>query len=368
MRIIVSKWGNRMNWDRVKRIADAVLYEGYILYPYRASAVKNQQRFNFGVLIPGSDGDAPSSGETCAMRTECLVEGEAPSIDVCVRFLQLSSREVGLVRAVESAQGIDDIYAFEPVSSLEIDGRLHHAWQEAVEREVVIEEVDACDPSSRSRLRSFSFGPGHECESLGPDGGGARAVLVRRQQQIQGVVAVEAEAISPGVWRVGVEIRNTTPRFAAQARTRDELLMFALASTHTILGVNGGRFVSLLEPGEALATPAARCRNVGTWPVLVGEPASRDVMLSSPIILYDYPEVAPESAFDFFDGTEIDEMLALRVLTLTDEEKRLMASVDNRAKEILARTESLPQEQWMKLHGAIRGLKPVTASWSQTSQ
>jgi hydrogenase maturation protease len=77
-------------------------------------------------------------------------------------------------------------------------------------------------------------------------------------------------------------------------------------------------------------------------------------MLSSPIILYDYPEVAPESPGDFFDGTEIDEMLALRILTMTDEEKRAMALVDEHARRLLQRTEALTPEQMAGLHGTFR--------------
>ncbi len=122
--------------------------------------------------------------------------------------------------------------------------------------------------------------------------------------------------------------------------------------------------MSLFEPGDACANHAALCQNVATWPVLVGEEGTRDMMLSSPIILYDYPQVAAESSFDFCDGTEIDEMLALRVMTLTDREKRLMRSLDVRGGEILQRTESLPEEHWRKLHGAIRGLKPIGNSRS----
>jgi hydrogenase maturation protease len=81
-----------------------------------------------------------------------------------------------------------------------------------------------------------------------------------------------------------------------------------------------------------------------------------DAMLSSPIILYDYPKIAPESAGALFDGTEIDEILTLRIMTLTDQEKMEMASTDERAKEILERTESMPPEQFMKLHGILRSL------------
>jgi hydrogenase maturation protease len=82
-------------------------------------------------------------------------------------------------------------------------------------------------------------------------------------------------------------------------------------------------------------------------------------MLSSPIILYDYPQIAPESPGSLFDGTEIDEILSLRILTMTDEEKREMRQSDEYARQILERTESMPQEQFMKLHGAMRGLRPL---------
>ncbi|HST20797.1 MAG TPA: hypothetical protein VLR90_06760, partial [Blastocatellia bacterium] len=132
-----------------------------------------------------------------------------------------------------------------------------------------------------------------------------------------------------------------------------------LVSTHTILSVREGEFVSSLDPPDEFRDAVAHCNNIGTWPVLVGDEGERGVMLSSPIILYDYPQIAPESSGDLFDGTEIDEILTLRIMTLTDEEKREMRSVDERARKILERTETLPAEQLMKMHGAVRGLRPV---------
>jgi hypothetical protein len=108
-----------------------------------------------------------------------------------------------------------------------------------------------------------------------------------------------------------------------------------------------------------LSEAAANCKNIGTWPVLVGEEGQRDAMLSSPIILYDYPQIAPESPGALFDGTEIDEILTLRIMTLTDQEKLEMSLSDQRAREILERTESMPPEQFMKMHGVLRGLREV---------
>ena len=131
--------------------------------------------------------------------------------------------------------------------------------------------------------------------------------------------------------------------------------------THTALTVEDGEFISLLDPPAEFSEAVAQCRNIGTWPVLVGIEGQRDTMLSSPIILYDYPQIAPESPGDLFDGTEIDEILTLRIMAMTDEEKHEMRGVDDRARRILERTEDLPEEHFMKLHGVLRNLSPVKA-------
>ena len=81
-------------------------------------------------------------------------------------------------------------------------------------------------------------------------------------------------------------------------------------------------------------------------------------MLSSPIILYDHPEVAPGSPGDLYDATEIDEILALRVLTLTEEEKSEARGTDPRAAAIIDRCDEMPPEVWDRLHGAVRTLGP----------
>jgi hydrogenase maturation protease len=135
---------------------------------------------------------------------------------------------------------------------------------------------------------------------------------------------------------------------------RDERLLHSLVSAHTILTVEGGEFVSLLDPPEALRTEAAACDNVRTWPVMAGDPGCRSTMLSSPIIIYDYPTLAPESAGDLFDATEIDEILSLRILTMTEDEQREMAGADEHARLLLERTRSLGADDFMKMHGTMR--------------
>jgi hypothetical protein len=83
------------------------------------------------------------------------------------------------------------------------------------------------------------------------------------------------------------------------------------------------------------------------------------VMLASPIILEDHPKIAPESPGDLFDGGEIDQLLVLNILSLTDEEKAEMRAADPRTREILERTERLSSEELMRLHGRLTDLSRV---------
>jgi hydrogenase maturation protease len=342
-----------MNLELAKKIADAVLYEGYILYPYRASAIKNRQRFNFGVLMPGEWAAHQQSGETGKLQTEALIEGESPRIDARVRFLQLISREVGRACPGESEK-------YEAVPVLEVEGAIHQCWEEAVEREIVATDLDLRKLSSAPKVVRWSSPAEETSEILRNAEDQVVGALIRHQRAINAVVTIGAQSLNAGLWRIHVEVHNFTS-LAGEA-SRAEAQQSALASAHVLLAAHSGQFVSLLEPPEEFASFAAGCKNVGEWPVLVGDAGERDLMLASPIILYDYPQVAPESDGDYFDGTEMDEMLALRVMTLTDEEKRAMRGVDRRAREILERTEILSQSSLMHLHGTIRELKEVPRS------
>lgn len=347
----------------VERIADAVLYEGYILYPYRPSAVKNQQRWNFGALCPESYSRAQGGTEAWTMQTECLATGDAATaLDVKVRFLHLSEREV-CVPSADSRDGelqapVTDA-ELQVVPSLEVGGRLFQTWQESVERDVALCALNLCEVVDQPRRLAFSFPKSREVELLRDEASGQLVgVIIRRRQSVEGAIEVTAQHATSGGFKVTVRILNLTPLEDAGVRSRDEALMRSFVSTHTILNVRGGEFVSLLDPPEVYAAAAAGCRNVGTYPVMVGEEGERGCLLSSPIILYDYPQIAPESAGELFDGTEIDEILTLRIMTMTDEEKREMRGADERARRILERTEQLPAEQLMKMHGAMRSLRP----------
>jgi hypothetical protein len=346
-----------MNRAPVDRIADAVLYEGYILYPYRPS-VKNRQRWTFGGLYPPAWCAAHAAGDASENRTECLVSGgPGTAFEAVVRFLHLTARQAGeltppLARWPEGAEP-----PFRPVETLRVGDRLFPTWQEAEAREVPFGEVTLGELAARRQSRPFALPGSRRLEPLAGEGGDFVGVLAREQRALEGVIEAGAVEVGDGLFRVTLRVANRTPQGDGGRLGRDEALLHALVSTHALLGVRQGEFVSLTDPPGRWREAAAGCRNVGTWPVLAGEEGRKDTVLSSPIILYDYPQVAPESPGDFFDGTEIDEMLALRIMTMTDEEKRQMAAVDGRAGALLARTEAMARGQLLGLHGTMRGLR-----------
>jgi hypothetical protein len=354
-----------MNRHAVDQIAKAVLYEGYMLYPYRPSSVKNQQRWNFGVLCPQTYCDAQNASEKFAMQTECLVLGDRrTALEIRVRFLHLVSRSVGKSTAVYADPSADNrqqgsAVHFVSTDLLVVNGRRYQPWQEAVEQEIVLSDINLETLARTSTTKEFSFPAEHSIEPLRELDDEIAGVLLRDRSAVSGEITVSAVDFHDGSFQLTVAIRNVTPFQSTPRTSRDEALLHSLVSAHTVLGVEDGAFISLLTPPENFADRATNCKNIGTWPVLIGEAGNADTLLSSPIILYDYPQIAPESAGDLFDGTEIDEILSLRILTLTDEEKLEMSQSDERARQMLERTESMPAEQFMKLHGALRSLRPL---------
>jgi hypothetical protein len=285
--------------DAVRRIADAVLYEGYLLWPYRRSATKNQRRWTFGGVYPPAHAERHPDDRR-RVRAECLIEGEG-DVAVTARFLQIVRRRVS-----GAAPYLD--------------------WDEAVERELGHGPFEV---------------PAGEAVERRDDG-----AVVRTWERLEGRLDVQREH-----GRIVVELVNTTPW---DGEEREEALRHSFCSAHIVLRARGAAFVSQQDPPARLRDATAAVRNDGLWPVLVGEPGSRDTVLASPFILEDHPRIAPESPGDLFDGGEIDQLLVLNILSLTDEEKAEMRASDPRAREILERTEALTPEELMRLHGAIR--------------
>ncbi|MFZ0731245.1 MAG: hypothetical protein WAM79_02860 [Candidatus Sulfotelmatobacter sp.] len=333
-----------MNRELAINIADTIMYEGYMLYPYRPSAIKNRQRWTFGILYPPTYGEVQAGTERSLMHSECLLKtsGKA-AVQVHARFLQLITKQV--------AERVEQ--AFKPVPSLMIDGQLIESWDEGVERSARLEfplEVT-------EHAVEFAFPASNRSESLLNGVGEVVANTIRTQHEIRGKLCVSAEKIRNDVWKFKIDVVNTNAQ-TFDARDRNEALLRSMLTAHSVVTSLGGEFISLLDPPEDLRAVAASCRNVGNFPVLVGENGERDMMLCSPILLYDYPQIAPESAGDFFDATEMDEMLTLRVMTLSDDEKKEMLG-DDRMRELLERTEQSAREQLMRTHGTIRGLHRI---------
>jgi hypothetical protein len=329
--------------DAVKKIAEAVLYEGYMLWPYRRSATKNQQRWTFGGVYPRAYSEARGEDDPWIMQTQCLVLGDEESaIEVRVRFLHVVERAVGQKNAEGTLEFVDE---------LRVGGERYLSWDEATEREVAVGRFKLSELLESPKRVGIDIPGGSTEEPLVEPTGEVVGALVRSWRPLRGTVDVEAESLREGSFGATVRITNTTPW---GGEDRESTLKQTFVSTHTALEVAGGEFVSLIDPPEELREAAQGCENLKTWPVLVGEEGERNMMLSAPIILYDYPQIAPESPGDLFDGTEIDQLLIFNVLTLTDEEKEEMRASDPRAREILERTESLSPEQLMNLHGAVR--------------
>jgi hypothetical protein len=330
--------------DRARAIGDAVLYEGYLLYPYRATAAKNQVRWQFGVLTPPSFA-SPDTGEHAGASAECLLEpGSHAVLHVKLRFLQLQRRSV--------QEGALD-GGYRPAAALIVDGTEYTSWDEAVEQ-----EVDAVLPVAEliAQPNSVPFvaGGDERMESLG---GAGR--LVRRTWPVAGELGLSAEPLAGpyGGLRLRVEVVNTTD-WTEPGPSREVALRRALLAAHVVMSVQGGRFLSLTDPPEWARPAAEACRNERLWPVLIGEDDT--AMLASPIILDDHPAVAPESAGELFDGTEIDEILTLRTLALTDDEKREARATDERARTLVDRIDAMPPELLERLHGTIRYLRSGT--------
>ena len=328
--------------DAAKKIAEAVLYEGYLLWPYRRSARKNQQRWTFGGVYPRAYSEARGEDDPWIMQTQCLVLGDGETaVEVKVRFLHVVERKVNQKNAEGTLEFVDE---------LRVAGERYLSWDEATEREVAVGRLKLSELESSKQVE-IDIPEGSRMESLAEPTGEVVGAVVRGWRSLRGVVEIGAESLRKGTFRVTVRITNTTPW---GGEDRERTLKQTFVSTHTALEVEEGEFVSLIDPPEELREAAEACENLKTWPVLVGEEGERNMMLSAPIILYDHPQIAPESPGDLFDGTEIDQMLIMNVLTLTDEEKEEMRASDPRAREILERCESLSPEELMNLHGTIR--------------
>jgi len=339
------------SFELARKVADAVLYEGYLLYPYRASAAKNQARWQFGVLMPRLWSES-GPDEPWSTQTECLLEpGDATTVRVLIRFLHVQSKTVEVVD-VEAG-------TFNEVPGLPVDGSELIPWDEATEQEVTV-TAPVTRLLAGELVTPFERPGGRRVEPVHTVAGKLTGRTVRRRWPVMGSVKLSAERLEGpyGLVRLRLQLENASAWNDPKA-DRSVALRHSLVAAHSLLGIDQGVFLSLLDPPEWAKPAAEACRNLHTWPVLIGEEGRRDAMLSSPIILYDHPTIAPESPGDLFDATEIDEILTLRTMALTEAEKREARATDERAAAIIDRVDSMPPEMLERLHGAVRYLRGV---------
>ncbi|MDB4961909.1 MAG: hypothetical protein JWP01_1908 [Myxococcales bacterium] len=325
-----------MSLDVARAVADAVLVEGYALYPYRASAPKNRFRWAFGVLAP--QGWSRAGGcEPWWLEAQVLVAGSlSAQISGELRFFQIERRHI------ERAT----LPGFAPVDSLEADGKLLVGWDEGhVQAAAFATDLRS---AHAGLVIPFSIDGSNTVELI------AGGRILRERQELVGVIVIHAEPIGVerALTRLTIRVENTTP-WQDLAAPRHQAITAAFASTHLLLETTG-EFLSLLDPPDWARAAAEACRNTGTYPVLAGPPGTNDVVLSAPFILYDHPQLAPESPTDLFDATENDELLTLRTLTLTDDEKRQARATDPRTAAVIDGVEQLPPEWFERLHGTAR--------------
>jgi hypothetical protein len=336
-----------------RQVADAVLFEGYVLYPYRASAAKNRLRWQFGVLVP------PAWGKECEeydfQHTECLMEPKpGATLAVEVRFLRARRRTVQRLRPDGG---------HETVPELRLDDRVLVPWDEGAEERVEL-VVPVPELLGEGVTHPFRLPAQEDTEPVLDASGRTVGRLVRRSEPLSGTVGLRARELDGPyrALRLTAVVENTSDWSPAvgHGADREAALPCSLVASHLLMALSAGSFLSMTDPPEWAKGAVAACRNLHTWPVLAGEPGRADLMLSSPIILEDHPAIAPESPGALYDATEIDEILALRTAALTDEEKREARGTDERAAAVIDLADSLPAEVLERLHGAVRGLREVT--------
>ncbi|TDE24949.1 hypothetical protein [Actinomadura sp. 6K520] len=296
--------------DRVRAIADVVLYEGHRLWPSRRSAPGKGRRWTVGGVYPRPYADL--AGDPWTVCAEFLMEGSPEAdVEVTLRFLHAVHRQ-----AMDGGVPVDEVSA---------GGATHETRQEAREREITSGRVSVAR-LLRSPVRvPVAVAAGTDEEELG---GGAR--FTRLWHRVDGTVEISAAEAGDGVVRLRIEVGNT-----GRGEDRDEAVHAGMMCAHVVARARGGAFVSPGDPPERLAGAAAECASDGLWPVLAGAPGCYDTVLAAPVVLYDWPQVAPEGSP--FDGGEAGRLLVLGVLSLSEEERREMAAADPRVAEFLER-------------------------------
>lgn len=285
----------------IEELVRSLLYEGYALYPY-TPGVKNATPTPFGIVYPPAYADAQPAAFSMLRLEAVLAAGPDARLDGTVLFLQAS-------------------------------GERHEAGERSIELGPVT-------------LADLARGPLRERFGFPMEGG-----------ELSGRIAMRAELLGPELARLRLCVHNETEIRADPSEvTRGQALHHSLISTHPVVEVEGGRFVSPLEREGAEGEAALASQPVNTFPVLLGD---RDAaVLGAAIMLPDHPELAPESLGNLFDNTEIEEALLLHVHALSDDERQEIAGQDSTVREMIERAEATTGDDILGLHGRLTYKEP----------
>ncbi len=284
-----------MRSEKLQQLVEAVLYEGHILYPYRASARKNRQQSSFGRVYPDAYAASQEGREPWALQTQCLlrVRQESASVEIHAGFLQPLARDIGVLTNPRPAWSPTTEPPFEVVPVFELEGQLYQSWQEATERAVHV----VFRPLSGSHTVPFSFSASRTLEPVRNAAGSTVAVIIRHQPALRGELELSCKWLGDGLRCVTLRIVNVSPISQVEIGDMDAVLARTFASTHAILKATAADFISLTNPPADCAQAVVDYQKQGLWPVLVGDEAAHDsdTVLAAPIKLPDYPQAAPEN-------------------------------------------------------------------------
>ena len=322
-------------------MADAVLYEGYLLYPYRASSSKNRARWQFGVLGPPGAAEA-GIGEDSVMSVDCLVRpGADPSVAIQLRCLQLQTRSVEIL----AADG------FLPVDAIVVGGTRWLTWDEATEAEQTLGSLRVAGLFEPTHV-DIRVPAAESIEELHDGAGSLAGRLVRERSALAATMEVRATRVDHLV-RLSLRLDNTA---AAQSSRGDGAGQVVHRHPPAPAGRRRGVRVHRRPTGGRDRGRGQAVSSRRWWPVLAGPiDETAGVAGLSPIIVEEHAQDSPpRAAAPCSTSTEIDEILTLRVMTMTDAEKAEARATDPRAAEIIDRCDAMTPQDLQQLHGALR--------------
>ncbi len=342
---------DKLNTQSVlENVTRTLLYEGYALFPYHRSAIKNQKPIPFGVVFP-EQYNTYNEHSHSKMQTQCIVTGsEDLQVNITIRFLHLM--QIKLFEKVTSQETAES--DFIQVNNVSIDGKTCQAGWQTTERKISTGDLQISQLIKNRKVICIEFDKEYDTKYLSEEIGKTPAKQINSIAEIKGTVIIEAEPVKniQNAFRITITVTNTTPVENAETISRDEVLTQSFLSTHIILNTPDGQFISHQDPDEKWKSVIEECENINTWPILID--TGNTTLLSSPIILYDYPQINPQSHGDLFDSTEIEEALLLHVNLLSDDEKKRIGESDEKLKAMLGKVSNITPQELINFHSGLK--------------